>query len=50
MAKLVTEVDGGRHMPVAKRKFGDLLDQWLEVKATGERVRVRHAADVLVRA
>lgn len=34
MAKLVTEVDGGRHVPAAKRKFGELLDQWLEVKAS----------------
>ena len=34
MAKLVTEVDQGRHAPAAKRKFGELLDQWLEVKAS----------------
>lgn len=34
MAKLVTEVDGGRHVPAAKRRFGELLDQWLEVKAS----------------
>lgn len=34
MARLVAEVDDGRHVPAAKRKFGELLDQWLEVKAS----------------
>ena len=34
MARIVAEVDDGRHVPAAKRKFGDLLDQWLEVKAS----------------
>jgi hypothetical protein len=34
MAKLVAEVDDGRHVPAAKRTFGEPLDQWLEVKAS----------------
>src|SRR5215216_491496 len=34
MARLVAEVDDGRHVPGAKRKFGDVLDLWLEVKAS----------------
>jgi integrase len=34
MARLVAEVDDRRHVPTAKRKFGDVLDEWLEVKAS----------------
>ena len=34
MARLVAEVDDGRHVPAAKRRFGEVLDLWLEVKAS----------------
>lgn len=34
MARLVTEVDEGRHVAAAASRFGDVLERWLEVKAT----------------
>jgi integrase len=34
MARLVTEVDEGRHVAAAASRFGDVLGRWLEVKAT----------------
>lgn len=34
MARLVTEVDEGRHVAAASTRFGDVLDRWLEIKAT----------------
>ncbi len=33
LARLVTEVDEGRHSASAAGTFGDLLDRWLETKA-----------------
>jgi integrase len=33
LARLVTEVDEGRHSASAAGSFGDLLDRWLETKA-----------------
>ncbi len=34
MARLVTEVDEGRHVAAASTRFGEVLDRWLEIKAT----------------
>lgn len=34
MARLVTEVDEGRHVAAASSRFGEVLDRWLEVKAS----------------
>src|SRR5687768_4751071 len=34
MARLITEVDEGRHVAGAIPTFGELLDRWLDVKAT----------------
>lgn len=34
LARLVVEVDDGRHVPSAPVAFGELLDRWLELKAT----------------
>lgn len=33
LARLVTEVDEGRHVAAASSRFGDVLERWLEVKA-----------------
>ncbi len=34
MARLVTEVDEGRHVAAASTTFGEVLQRWLEIKAT----------------
>lgn len=34
MARLVTEVDEGRHVAAASTRFGEVLERWLEIKAT----------------
>jgi integrase len=34
MARLVTEVDDGRHVAAASTRFGEVLERWLEIKAT----------------
>lgn len=34
MARLVTEVDEGRHVAAAASRFGDVLERWLEVKSS----------------
>jgi hypothetical protein len=34
MARLVTEVDEGRHVAASSTRFGEVLDRWLEIKAT----------------
>lgn len=34
MARLVVEVDDGRHVPTRSTTFSEVLDRWLEVKAT----------------
>jgi len=34
MARMVTEVDEGRHVAAASTRFGEVLERWLEVKAS----------------
>lgn len=34
MARLVTEVDEGRHVAAGSSRFGEVLERWLEIKAT----------------